>query len=413
MTEVTDYTALLYYTEHGNGRWNSLADLGTSAVVTYSFTASGDLGNASNDPYGATRYWSFNSSQRAYFRQALTEFEEAAGIVFVETDGAAMINVFGYDGGSAAGWADLPWASAFSTSAGELAIEGDNMTPGSYGYETMLHEIGHALGLKHPHDGDPTLADHLDTQENTVMTYTYAGYNVTDLGAFDLQALQHIYGSSEETADWNVRTNTAGTVVISASSDAETVLATGQATKIRGLAGNDALIGREAEDRLLGGAGRDTVTGGYGEDTLIGGNGHDLLIGGSDDNDYSGGSGESDLLKGGKGRDTLFGGRGDDTLDGGKASDRIIGGEGSDVMTGGNRADVFVFVSADYWESETITDFGKGNDRIEFSGTSLDSFSDLTITQEDGNTLISYFGNHDIELTGYTGALTEEHFLFT
>lgn len=395
MTVVTDYTALLYYTSNDYGRWNSLASTGTQAVVTYSFISTAELGNAANDPYGASRYWAFNGTQQNYFRQALAEFEDAAGILFVETDGPAMINVFGFDGGEAAGWADLPWATSLSTSQGELAIEGGDIEPGSFGYETVLHEIGHALGLKHPHDGDPTLAGRLDTQENTVMTYEYAGYNVSELGTFDLQALEHIYGSAAGTSGWSAHVNKHGTVVISASSRPETVLAVGQESKVMGRGGNDIIIGREGEDRL------------------IGGRGGDLLIGGTDEDNYSGLGSEADYLNGGRGRDTLFGGSGDDRLLGGGGYDRLIGGDGSDVLTGGKHADVFVFVSADYWEQEVITDFGRGNDRIEFSGTSPDSFRDLTITQTGENTLISYYGNHDIELTGYTGTLTADHFIFT
>ncbi|WP_291728018.1 reprolysin-like metallopeptidase [Leisingera sp. F5] len=413
MPEVSDYTALLAYTSNNSLRWNSLADLGTQTVVTYSFVESGDLGNVADDPYGASSYWSFNSTQRDYFRLALAEFEEASGLLFVETDGPAMINAFGYNGGSAAGWADLAWSNAYSTNEGELAIESTDMAPGSYGYETVLHEIGHALGLEHPHDGDNTLADHLDDQEHTVMTYNYAGYSVTELGTFDVQALTHIYGDTGGTAGWRAYVNTAGDVVIKASSRAETVLATGQDTKIYAKGGEDTVIGREADDRLFGGGGADSLTGGYGEDRLAGGKGADVLIGGLDETDYSGAYGEDDFLKGNGGRDTLFGGQGDDRLIGGNGKDRLVGGEGSDILTGGKHADVFVFVSADYWEDEVITDFGKGDDRIEFFDTSVEDFSDLTITQENGSTLIGFFGSHQIELTGYTGTLTEDHFLFT
>ena len=459
MADVTDFTALLYYTAYDSGRWNSLAEVGTQSVITYSFYESAVLGSAASDPFGATSYWSFNSTQRDYFRQALAEFEEAAGIVFVETDGPAMINVFGYNGGTAAGWADLPWATTYSTSHGDLAIEGSSMAPGTYGYETMLHEIGHALGLKHPHDGDPTLADHLDTQENTVMTYSYAGYNVSELGTFDVQALSHIYGSASSTRGWTAEVNDSGRVVIDASMRAETIIAVGQDTTIWGRSGSDVLIGREGDDVLFAGwgwdtvvggrgedtlnggrgndvliggledggytgssneddvlrghLGNDTLTGGSGQDTLVGGRGHDVLIGGLDDGDYSGSSTESDVLRGSWGNDTMSGGSGDDRIYGGAGRDRIIGGDGSDVMTGGGWIDTFVFVSADYWEENVITDFGFGADRIEFSGTSPDSFSDLTITQDDGNTVITYFGQHEIELTGYTGTLTADHFIFT
>lgn len=413
MSEVTDYTALLAYMSSDSFRWNSLSDLGTRTVVTYSFTSASELAPVSSDPYGAYRYWAFDSQQREYFRRALDEFEEASGVIFVETSGPAMINVFGYDGGSAAGWADYPWASSYSTNEGRLAIEGGNIMPGSFGYETVLHEIGHALGLKHPHDGDTTLADHLDTQANTVMTYTYAGYNVTELGTFDVQALQHIYGSSAGTAEWSVRVKSGGMVVIDTSAAAETVLAVGQSSKVYGRGGSDTLIGREAGDKLIGGAGLDTLIGGYGEDRLFGGKGADVLIGGPDDDEYSGSTGEADKLVGGGGWDTLSGGAGDDTLVGGNGRDRLIGGDGSDQLTGGRHADTFVFVSADYYEQEVITDFGVGGDKIEFSGTSVDSFSDLLISQSGGSTFISYYGQYEIELTGFTGTLTQDDFLFT
>ncbi|OED48534.1 type I secretion protein [Rhodobacteraceae bacterium (ex Bugula neritina AB1)] len=413
MSEVEDYTALLAYTSNSNYRWNSQVQLGTQTVVTYSFVGSGELDDVADDPYGATSYWSFNNSQRSYFRQALAEYEEISGLIFVEIDSPAMIDVFGYDGGSAAGWANYAWASDYYTGNGDLAIESSSMAPGTYGYETVLHEIGHAVGLEHPHDGDHTLADHLDDQAHTVMTYTYGGYNVTELGELDAEALQHLYGDAEGGQGWNTYVNSSGEVVIKASGRSEIVLATGQDTRVYAFAGNDTVKGREADDVLSGGRGEDHVLGGYGEDTLKGGRGADTLIGGVDEGVYSGRNGENDILYGNGGRDWLYGGNGDDILRGGLGQDYLVGGAGSDVLTGGKHADVFVFVSADYWEQNRITDFGTGSDRIEISGSIPDSFSDLTITQQNGNTLINYYGNHDIELTGYTGELTADDFIFS
>src|SRR5262245_18348042 len=66
--------------------------------------------------------------------------------------------------------------------------------PGSTGYQILLHELGHALGLKHPHD---TFIARLPTDDNTeltVMSYTWQGGNKTEYQEDDVAALQWIYG---------------------------------------------------------------------------------------------------------------------------------------------------------------------------------------------------------------------------
>jgi serralysin len=82
---------------------------------------------------------------------------------------------------------------------------------GSYEYHAALHELGHALGLKHPHEGafgfTETLLPHQDSLEYTVMSYrSYAsktpgnytnetyGYPQTYM-MLDIAALQHMYGA--------------------------------------------------------------------------------------------------------------------------------------------------------------------------------------------------------------------------
>jgi Ca2+-binding RTX toxin-like protein len=96
--------------------------------------------------------------------------------------------------------------------------------------------------------------------------------------------------------------------------------------------------------------------------------GNDIVLAGPGDDQVHGGRGD-DILRGQAGNDHLWGGRGDDVLDGG------IGGLGKDILTGGSGADKFVFM-ADYGQ-DIITDFGRGDDRIQLSLADFKSFADI------------------------------------
>lgn len=432
MTEVTDYTALLTYLSDNSFRWNAQANLGTQVVVTYSFTESGELENPlTYDPYGATSYWSYSETQRSQFRDVLGKYEAVSGVKFVEIQGDAMINVFGSSGGTAGGWANVAQSGETYTSTGDLTNNYGSMAAGDYGYQVNLHELGHAMGLEHPHSGEHILADGQDTQSNTVMTYNIEFPYATDLGPLDIQAMQHLYGDANSFDGWQVSVSASDKVTIRATGAGETILATNVDTVIFASGGKDSVMGREGDDKLNAGNGNDTVTGAYGDDHLLGKGGDDLLIGDVDQSDYSGQAGNADdQILGNKGNDTLFGGRGDDTLKGGSQSDELVGGTGEDVLsggagtdtlsggdgadtlTGGGGADVFNFVNSDAYELDVITDFGNGNDRIDLSEFSFINMNALTIGIADGDTTISYSNWLDIELAGYTTTLTEADFLF-
>ena len=76
-----------------------------------------------------------------------------------------------------------------------------------YGMPVIIHEIGHALGLKHPHDGEALLARGLDIISATMMSYASLAVNgpenftQTTFMPMDILALQSIYGVSKRATD--------------------------------------------------------------------------------------------------------------------------------------------------------------------------------------------------------------------
>ncbi len=81
--------------------------------------------------------------------------------------------------------------------------------PGSHGYTTLIHEIGHALGLKHPGNynsggggaAGPYLPTNLDNLGNTVMSYSFGGFAPATLMPLDIAALRSMYGSKAFNVD--------------------------------------------------------------------------------------------------------------------------------------------------------------------------------------------------------------------
>ncbi len=312
--------------------------------ITYAFFEPGDtppqdLGR------NFTRVRALEADERAAFEQALERFEAVADLTFVPLkagDSArADIRVFVAD------FLDDRYAGyAYYPPRGEIILNDlpllDRLEPGGVGFQLMLHELGHALGLAHPHEGRrlPAAEDHTGY---TVMSYNdHPGtgwdgargwYPVAPrtLMPYDIAALQAIYGAAP-----NYRPGDDRYVYDGREPRLETIRDTGGTDRIDASALTlpvriDLRPGHHSSIGPFGSAesNRPAVANvAIAADTWIeqavGGRGDDVLIGNR----------LANRLEGGPGDDRLEGGGGDDVLRGGTGRDRLLGGAGADRFVG-------------------------------------------------------------------------------
>ncbi|SFG49862.1 serralysin [Palleronia marisminoris] len=245
------------------------------------------------------------------------------------------------------------------------------LSRGGLGFTTILHEIGHGIGLDHSH------ADHSDDRyvfpgvggnssaqgENglnselyTLMSYrdgpdlrpTYSGYvhNWGKAGgpmAFDIAAIQNLYG-----ANWSTR----------AGDDVYTLPSTDGLgtywTAIWDAGGIDTIAHNGVEgavidlrtatlDNAPGGGGHVSRVGDtYGGFTVANGVTIENAVGGLA-GDTLRGNWSRNHLSGRDGNDSLVGAGGDDTLEGGDGWDMLAGGGGDDLVFASNQEDLPTF----------------------------------------------------------------------
>lgn len=170
------------------------------------------FGDAVAQPGSLTNIGLFNASQIAAARQALNYIETITGLDFVETANTTLADFHFASANivdaSVSGF--TAWEYSYSYTSGNVVTDYDatayvyldiydftentNPAAGTSGYQVLLHELGHALGLKHPFEGSPTLPANLDDTDHTLMSYTWVGGNKTVFQEYDLDALWWIYG---------------------------------------------------------------------------------------------------------------------------------------------------------------------------------------------------------------------------
>jgi len=366
-------------------KWKGIS--GLAVECTYSFPWLG----------GATAYWQspiysayseqnaaerfgFNSSQISAAKSAFEAWADVAAFSFTQVDeSASNVGDFRLAFSSAVGSASWGWCrypNSYLANAADVWINPSaadkDWSTGSYNFLSLIHEIGHGLGLKHPGNYSstgsatpgPYLPAALDYRNYTLMSYhdlnvsffdatqnKYINvYPVTPM-VYDIAAIQYLYGAnnSYRTGDdiyrfdpshpfyrtiWDAGGNDTFDVS-NFGTNCDIDLTPGHYSSLR-------YVNHGTGPNLYDGTNNLGIAFGTIIENVIGGSGNDLILGNA----------VGDTLKGGGGNDTIIGGAGNDTaVFGGNVADYSITYDKifqqytvADRVTGGDGMDIVAFV---------------------------------------------------------------------
>ena len=372
------------------------------------YFAQGGLSYADNFETGNTSTW--DPTELLAAQQAFANFEAVANVTFNVVTDPTQADFFMVEGGNitgALGYWGIGGGTVTLDGTDYSGLDGygvfngagtgwnsNGLQQGGFGYITLIHEIGHGMGLAHPHDGGGGSTVMTGVSESfgdlgsfdlnqgvwTTMTYNDGwqtaphgltpsnnyGYQGT-LMAFDIAVLQDKYGANTTTAVgndvyalpttngsgtfyasiWDVdgvdtisAANATGTAIIDlrpADPNSYSAGAGGYVSYVAGIHGGFTIAENVVVERAIGGDFDDTLIGNNGNNTLVGGLGADELIGGDglDKADYKGATSavRADLFD----SSTNTGEATGDTYDG---IEGLIGSSFNDILRGDDGANV-------------------------------------------------------------------------
>ena len=384
-------------------RWNT-------STITYGFTTDpAQYPGSEGSPEKTNNFETLNSVQRSATVATFALISQYTGLVFSENasaPGSAQMRLAQsddpetahayYPGLGDGGDAWFRNSAPVGAPAGALPRY-DNPVPGNYGYMTFIHEIGHAMGLKHGHES-PALSPDRDSMEFSVMTYRgyigadyeSGGYRNEQWGfaqsfmMYDIAALQKIYGANYATQ--------AGDTTYSWSPSTGAFSINGVVQWTPG--------GNRVFQTVWDGGGTDTYNlSAYTNAVTI-----DLRPGEwtTTSQVQLANLGNSNFARGNVANALLFNGDTRSLIEnavGGSGNDTLIANQAANNLTGGAGADTFAWRSVGDAQTSTpdrILDFVRGADRIDLSA--IDAISGTS-----ANDAFTFIGSN--AFTGVAGQL--------
>lgn len=371
----------------GSEEWSALSYSGlkwSGNTLTYGFADSGNDYQNSYTPYNEPDHFlSFSEDGKDILRAAFATWNAAVAVDIVEAaSGTTALMQVGGSTVPPTAWAYTPanasyggdiWFGLDTPFFNKLLATDQPAYLGSYEFLVGMHEMGHALGLKHPHDNPNILPEDSDGLEYTVMSYRSVpggglGYKLQrdsypqSLMMLDLAVIQDLYGANYDTLSGD-------TLYVFTPDSGEMF--------VDGVASSDPTSNRILRT-LWDGDGEDTIDlSAYATDLeidLTPGQGIDLDVNGTAQkakmdrtNDiYAQKHIYMSLLHQDDTRSLIenaIGGTGDDTFIGNAANNRFEGGLGADTFILAGGANI-VQGSLAGLDGDTIADFDPTQDRL-------------------------------------------------
>lgn len=455
LTSDARINGLLYADAAYRNAWSTTS--GGKTLVTYSYIWANGVNSQFASSYGtemtAATVGAVPLSAWTDIAQAFQEWANVANISFKQvtetasgTVGDIRIGLSSRVGSDTWGYTKLS-ANGASNSHGDIWINPtygtDSYAVDTYNFYSMMHEIGHALGLDHPFEGN-IIPSGYDYRNYTIMSYNdpsgvYAynadkenfDYIIQTPMVYDIAAIQAIYGANmsfhagDNKYIYSPDDPFYATIWDAGGNDTIDLRAFSLACWVDLHPGAYSTLGftNVAVSNNLGiayGVTIESLFGGKGSDTLVGNDALNRIFGG-DGNDRIYGYGGNDRLSGGKGNDIISGGDGNDLIKAGDdfGDDRYVGGPGNDLVTyAGAKAGVTVDLALGKGDGTAAglgTDTISGVERITggaYNDTILGDANDNILSGNGGADVIDGRDGNDIlrggvgidRLTGGAGA---------